>query len=534
MAVVLLAFYSQRQAKTVSRFQIQHSIVVFSGIAYLFFLLAWIDLFIETGKLIKVSSFLLLLFSIFQLARNIPSRRDFEVFGLGILTTLAVNCIAAGRGVVDVSQGIQHTVAVRYWTSADNLLPSRLAEGLLGEGPLRPFILGDWKSSDRPPLLSGVLLMFRQFEQESFFLLSSVTLIVFLVSYSIFKRESDNHALSVIAAMSVCFVPGVFLNEIYTWPKLLAGVLTLIALDQIVSQKDLSRFESISVLALTFGVLTHGSTFFVVPVFLLILIYVFPRQCLLRNLMRTGMTCFVVYLPWYVYQSKFDPPGNRLMIWHLAGEISPLSSDNPIRSILNSYQSESFVGILNFKLQNLFSLFWSTEQNNAIIGYRGIVGLFKTQIASTVWWSIGPTLMIVLVCALFTRVNSYTKLLAIAITGVSLMFAILEMGADINSRATLHVSPMFLTIGLSILGCLTVLRIKHRWIQVVVFGTIPLSTVMFFGFFHGAGEAAGWDVGNPPNKLGFVTLGIVVFSWACLCRKSRGLPLSNVQQGQNA
>lgn len=519
VSLVLLALVPRRLNREFEQRNLYRAVVGFACLSYVFFLVAWIDWFLTEGIIVSIAAYGLLIVAVIRILRNPPSRQMCEVVGMGVVATVMINCIALWRGVVDVSQGVQHTIAVRYWASADNLLPARMSEGLLNNVPLRPYLLGDWLSSDRPPLLSGVHLMFRHLEQEPFFILSAVTVLVLVVTYSIFLRESGKHSLSIMAALTLCFVPGIFINEIYTWPKLLAGVLSLIAIDLVLSRHSSNGIIALSSISLTMGLLTHGSTFFVVPMF--ILFVVVREKPRLAEFLSVGTKCFAVYLPWLLYQRLFDPPGTRLLIWHIAGKIDSVSTDNPISVIMRAYQDAGFSNVLDYKLSNLLSLFWVWERNPAIVGYEGLLGLLKTQMTSSVLWSVGPTLVVAVLTLSFGYISVYVKKMLTALAAICLVFAILEMGADINSRATLHVSPLLLTLGFSLLGILSIMRLRHQWIVYALFATIPIGTFTLFGLFHGPAEAVGWRVNQTMNYLGYVSATLLLASWAYLIVRSR-------------
>jgi hypothetical protein len=109
-------------------------------------------------------------------------------------------------------------------------------------------------------------------------------------------------------------------------------------------------------LSTSLGLLAHSGVIFALPAMLPMFFQ--PKNfSKLRRLLLVGCAVFFVLIaPWSAYQKLFNPPGNRLVKWHLSGvmEVDERSSS---QAILDSYTSVSAKQILNNKLENAKSLF---------------------------------------------------------------------------------------------------------------------------------------------------------------------------------
>jgi hypothetical protein len=76
------------------------------------------------------------------------------------------------------------------------------------------------------------------------------------------------------------------------------------------------------------------------------------RHMAVRSLIIMGVGVFCLYLPWILYQKLFDPPGDRLLKWHLAGVIV-VNSQSFIQAFTAAYKELTFHQFLNNKLANL-------------------------------------------------------------------------------------------------------------------------------------------------------------------------------------
>jgi hypothetical protein len=122
---------------------------------------------------------------------------------------------------------------------------------------------------------------------------------------------------------------GVFLlNTLYTWPKLMAASLFIAAVTVVLEFIRTSDAKQVRVAAATgtllaLALLAHGGAWFSI-----LALAVFPSAWIgLRRFGVKGAAVLVfvfllVSAPWSAYTRFVDPPGNRLLKWHLAGAVA--------------------------------------------------------------------------------------------------------------------------------------------------------------------------------------------------------------------
>ena len=57
-----------------------------------------------------------------------------------------------------------------------------------------------------------------------------------------------------------------------------------------------------------------------------------------KSIIYAALFSVMVYCPWILYQKLIDPPGNRLIKWHIAGRTSP-DSLSVLQSLLHSFKN---------------------------------------------------------------------------------------------------------------------------------------------------------------------------------------------------
>lgn len=151
----------------------------------------------------------------------------------------------------------------------------------------------------------------------------------------------------------------VIVNSYFTWPKLLGTGLALAALASLVdlakSEIRSARQQIICGLLIGFSLLAHTSHVFALIGFVLamclILITSKNRKNNLQPLVSVLLTAGLVNITWSMFQNFFDPPGNRLAKWHLAG-IKEINPDGVIQSIVQEYGQLTFSQWVSYKVQN--------------------------------------------------------------------------------------------------------------------------------------------------------------------------------------
>ncbi|HEY7211007.1 MAG TPA: hypothetical protein VH477_12095 [Bryobacteraceae bacterium] len=218
--------------------------------------------------------------------------------------------------------------------ATDNELPYIFSEQIISGRILRP-MNGDWLSSDRPPLETGFVLLQLPYvvapRNLAYMLLAIIlqsfwapALWAFLGALQIKKKW-----IGWILA-GVLFSGVVLVNSFFVWPKLLAAAYMIGFSALVLSPRlldEMKRRKSLPLVAgtlLALSVLAHGGSLFallgLVPTLLIL-----RRGLPLRVLAFAAAALLVIYLPWTAYQKFFDPPGDRLLKWHLAGRNAPTS-----------------------------------------------------------------------------------------------------------------------------------------------------------------------------------------------------------------
>jgi hypothetical protein len=247
----------------------------------------------------------------------------------------------------------------------DNEIPKIFADKLMAGVSPTP-ISGEWLSSDRPPLQSGLELSLRPWhvrDQPAVnyhfdAILMQMTWLPALFALGRVLRF-DHSTLRIMVL--VCATSGFFLlNSLYVWPKLLAASLFITALGvMLVSVRDRSAGAGHAIFATgcaTLGLLAHGGVAFsVLALPALPATWVFARRVSWRGIVGALVVFLLLYTPWRAYQKFYDPPGDRLWKWHLAGVI-PVDQRSFPQILREQYGQLTLATWLHGKQANLMAL----------------------------------------------------------------------------------------------------------------------------------------------------------------------------------
>ena len=251
----------------------------------------------------------------------------------------------------------------------DNKIPYIFAEGIrVGHVP-KP-LLGDWLSSDRPPLQTGLFLAQYPYVSKprtlGYTLVSVIAQSLWIFGAWLFLAELNLNARAVVLVLAVCLFSGfVFLNSFYVWPKLIAAafMLGLFALLFTPRYKTLAGSPFLCILAgalLAFSMLSHGGTAFA-AIGTVSTMLVLRRFLPWKRIVLIAASAFVLYLPWICYQKFYDPPGNRLLKMHLADVVQVDSRSLP-KAIHDAYGSITPRQYLVNRLTNFDRPFQNSER----------------------------------------------------------------------------------------------------------------------------------------------------------------------------
>lgn len=282
----------------------------------------------------------------------------------------------------------------------DNTIPYLFAEGI-ARGHVPKPLIADWESSDRPPLQTGLILSeFAYLRSEQNYPRSELNYTVvavllqslWVIGLWTLLMAFDLDRRAVALTFSVCVFSGfVFLNSIYVWPKLLAAAYTLGVVAILMGGRfGVPRLEStvLAVLAgalAAFGLLAHGGSMFALlgVGFTMLILRI---RVSLRSLAISALTLGAFYLPWILYQKVYDPPGDRLLKYHLAG-VESITHRAFLPVLAAAYKSLSVEQILHNKLANMMTVgghgleYWS--QMLTLIGLLSGANHNSTVVAAT-------------------------------------------------------------------------------------------------------------------------------------------------------
>lgn len=297
-----------------------------------------------------------------------------QLFSAPLLWLIAVGILYSGllclNGPRVVGPDLPRALYSFELRSIDNLIPLWFAKAVVDPSlPRVGFTFGDWMYSDRPPLQTGVVLfawpltyLFRvevvyqavSMVAQLFWVAAAVTLLkAFRAS-----RRRVGYVLLLLASSGF-----IYFNSVYTWPKLFAAAFCLIAvssLSEVWLQKQRLTVARLLLYswAVAFAALAHpGAVVGCLAVGLVVLVA--RRGCVLlppRILLVAAGAFLVLYLPWTAYVRFVDPPGTRLLIWHLAGR-SELVTGSVAKEVWLAYKQLGSKQWVERRLSHFYSMF---------------------------------------------------------------------------------------------------------------------------------------------------------------------------------
>ena len=305
-----------------------------------------------------------------------------------------------GLTVMFESPRLSYTAARRFVDlPSDNEIPRAFGERLL-EGKSPKQLWGDWLSSDRPPLQTGWLLLTWPVMQAAGFDADTLTttggicfqLLWVLAAWSLARHLGANsrQALAVVAAIS--FTGVMLLFSVFVWPKLAAAALVLgavlIWLRAGPANARPACFAGGVCAAL--GWLAHGGVAFSL-VGLAPLVLLFGKDFGPWRNWGFALAGFALLAaPWMAYQRFYEPPGNRLLKWHLAGAAGVDDRSFPT-ALTDGYSRVGVHGALANKWTNVQMQFrgdWKVaERRDEIRGWLTLKADEGTYFARALaWW----------------------------------------------------------------------------------------------------------------------------------------------------
>jgi hypothetical protein len=252
--------------------------------------------------------------------------------------------------------------------SSDNQLPTLFAEAMFDGTPRDQIMWGDWLAADRPPLLSGLMLLVRapligpfaaavnsEFVGPSYMIAGIVLLTSWVPPVWRFGARVNPHGggyLVVIAAMSPFFL----FNSVYIWPKLLGATYALLVLLSLASLVPGRRDQGGVILAglcAALSILCHASNALIFPALALVFATSIVRQGVV-TLALGGLAAVVTLIPWQLWQSFVQPHGNALIRYALTLDFGMRDRTKPILpEIIATYRTLGLQGWIASKIDGV-------------------------------------------------------------------------------------------------------------------------------------------------------------------------------------
>jgi hypothetical protein len=239
----------------------------------------------------------------------------------------------------------------------DNEIPFAVANALRF-GRLPSPLFGDWLASDRPPLQSGLyLLLFLRNGIVGYQIVASWLQATFLFGvWAVVTAAGLGAVRRRLALLACCLLPVALINTFFVWPKLLAAGYLLGVFALVLCHKPATAAEQRASGVLIGGLaalamLSHGSSAFGLIGFA-VAVLVFRSWPSLRSMVHGTLALLALYAPWMLYQRFVDPPGSRLLKWHLAGVVD-VDGRSFGQALRDSYAALSWPDYLGGRLANL-------------------------------------------------------------------------------------------------------------------------------------------------------------------------------------
>ena len=288
----------------------------------------------------------------------------------------------------------------------DNQIPFLFAEGL-HQGHIPRPLLGDWLSSDRPPLQTGIVLSqyaFMGSKAWGYTVLSVILQSLWVLgAWSVLQSFQVDRRAAAVALGVTLFSGFIFINTFFVWPKLLAAAF-LLALTAYLHEIERGRGKAgIGAGCLAgslgaFSLLAHGGSAFGLLGLGLAVILVGRRWLTWRLVGVSALALVSIQIPWILYQKLLDPPGDRLLKMHLAGIDKP--DPRPVfEALMTAYADVGFSGAVRNKVANFEPLYgysvdyWSLWAK--LLRSPGRRGTLAEQLRAAMFFAFLPALGLV-------------------------------------------------------------------------------------------------------------------------------------------
>jgi hypothetical protein len=285
-------------------------------------------------------------------------RQQDVAYPLGLMFLLPLGYFAV-FGIVSVAGG---DMASNMFLANDNFIPHYFAEHLYaGTDPRQ--LLADWHSSDRPPLQTGLVLVQRPLAQlhglpiVQYQMLGTIFQCTWVAAVWALGRQLGLHGRKLAVVLAFCATASFFaFHSLYVWPKLLAGTLTVVPVLVLVWPGGRTSWAAVLTAGTSAGLalLAHSGAAFALVGLALFLLR--PRRFPGLDKVFAGIAaCALVVAPWIAYQRCYDPPGNRLLKWHLASAV-PIDNRSAWQAVREAYTALTPAEVAAHKWANVKAL----------------------------------------------------------------------------------------------------------------------------------------------------------------------------------
>lgn len=263
--------------------------------------------------------------------------------------------------------------------SSDNQLPYLTANALFRGLSLADLPFGSWKVSDRPPLMSGAMVLARmlgflaagddgRYRLFALYQCTGIALNALLVPvvYLVLRNLSKSGRVVVGGVLLVATSPFVMFNVVYIWPKICAGMYAILAFALLVQERGLSQTRVAPVSATTaaiagmaFGLslMSHGGAVFGIVVLAGWSLWAGYLGSV-RTMVSMIFAAVLIVLPWSLWQHLVQPPGNALVKLAFAGTAGWGEEELGVAAtIVRAYSSIDLSTWLTMKAQAFGTLF---------------------------------------------------------------------------------------------------------------------------------------------------------------------------------